>query len=311
MLFPILLTLLTTAHALTPSPGCGKALPQGTSQGSTGASNTLTLTSSGRTRSFLLHVPTNYSPTSARGLIFSFHGRTRTAASQEVLSGFSDPFFNRDLLAVYPQGVDNQWQGDPEATTDDVAFTLDMIDYISARYCVDTDRIYATGKSNGGGFSANILPCNGTATQRIAAFASNSGAYYQEPVSGTCPAETVPIPCLPSRPIPLLTLHGTADTTIPYSGGSRRSKCLPSLPHFLQNWAFVNNFATSNATTQLYGNRVQKYEFGGQEGFLTGYRVEGLGHSWASTVGNSDSGVGTYLNATSVMMEFFGKHTLK
>lgn len=168
---------LAVAHAFTASSGCGVALPAGTKQGSTGSSNSISITSGGRTRSFLLHVPTNYNVNDARGLIFSFSGRGKTASQQEQLSGFSDPYFNPDLLAVYPSGVGNQWQGDPAATTDDVQFTLDMIDYLAPRYCINTDGIYASGKSNGGGFSANILACNSTAAQRIAAFASASGAY--------------------------------------------------------------------------------------------------------------------------------------
>ncbi|KAF2173769.1 carbohydrate esterase family 1 protein [Zasmidium cellare ATCC 36951] len=300
-----LLALLSTAQAFTPSPGCSKALPQGTTLGSTGSSNSITITSSGRSRTFLLHIPTNYN-TTARGLILSYHGRGKTAASQEQLSSFSDPYFNPDLLAVYPQGVGNQWQGDPEATTDDVQFALDMIDYLTPRYCVDTDAIYATGKSNGEGFSANILACNATATDRIAAFASASGAYCQ------CNASKIPIPCAPSRPIPLLEIHGTSDTTIPYDGGARRGECLPSIPHFLQNWASVDNFSsTANVTTQLYGGKVQKYDFGGKVDFLTQWRVEGLGHSWPSTGANGDSSKGTYFNGTEFMMEFFGRYSLK
>src|SRR4030065_2447482 len=41
---------------------------------------------------------------------------------------------------------------------DDVAFTSDMIDRISAEYCVDPSRIYATGMSNGA-FMSYRLAC--------------------------------------------------------------------------------------------------------------------------------------------------------
>jgi poly(3-hydroxybutyrate) depolymerase len=39
-------------------------------------------------------------------LIFSFHGRTKTAESQEQLSQFSNEAWNPDAIAVYPQGLD-------------------------------------------------------------------------------------------------------------------------------------------------------------------------------------------------------------
>ena len=171
-----LLSVLQSTHAYTPSSGCGKALGATIKQGGTGSSNTISLTSNGIARTFLLHVPTTYKVSSAQGLIFSFSGRGKTAANQEQLSEFSQPWFNPDMLAIYPQGVSNQWQGDPEATTNDIQFTLDMIAYMSNNYCIDTDAIYMAGKSNGGGFSGNIAACDPVLSTKIAAFASASGA---------------------------------------------------------------------------------------------------------------------------------------
>lgn len=174
-----LLGLAGFSNAFSPSSGCGKSLAGGIKKGGTGSSNSLSITSGGRTRTYLLHIPTNYNINEARGLIFSYHGRGGSASNQESLSSFSDPYFNKDNFAVYPQGVNNEWQGDASADTsiNDVQFTLDMISAISASYCVNTDAIYSTGKSNGGGFSLNVLACDNTASQKIAAFASNSGAY--------------------------------------------------------------------------------------------------------------------------------------
>lgn len=168
---------LNTALAFTPSSGCGKPLGAGIKKGGTGSSNTVTITSGGTSRSFLLHIPSNYNIGEARGLIFSFHGRGGASADQEQRTLFSDPWFNKDNFAVYPQGIDNQWQGDPAASTNDVQFTLDVLDWISNNYCVNTDAVYSTGFSNGGGFSLNTLACDAVASTRFAAFAANSGAY--------------------------------------------------------------------------------------------------------------------------------------
>lgn len=172
-----LLSVLQSAHAFTPSLGCGIALRPTIKKGGTGQSNTVSITSSGIARPFLLHIPTAYSTTAAQGIIFSFSGRGKTASQQEQLSEFSQPWLNPDMLAVYPSGIGNQWQGDPEATTNDVQFTLDMITYVSNNYCIDSDAIYMTEKSNGGGFSANIAACDPVLSTKIAAFASASGAY--------------------------------------------------------------------------------------------------------------------------------------
>lgn len=170
------LGLLGAADALTKSSGCGRALGGSITRGGTGSSNSLSITSNGITRTFLPHIPTNYDVNDARGLVFSWHGRTRSALSQEALSSFSDPYFNPDMLAVYPQGISDQWQGDPAATTNDVLFALDLLTYISNNYCVNTEAVYSTGKSNGAGFSLNILACDSVAVTKFAAFAGAASA---------------------------------------------------------------------------------------------------------------------------------------
>lgn len=46
--------------------------------------------------------------------------------------------------------IDSHRQGDPDAKTDDVRFTLDVLQKISQQYCIDLEKVYASGKSNGG-----------------------------------------------------------------------------------------------------------------------------------------------------------------
>ncbi|KAK4634427.1 hypothetical protein CLAFUW4_01811 [Fulvia fulva] len=198
-------TLVTFARAISRSPGCGKTLPATTKTGGLGSSNNISLTTSnGLTRSYLLHIPTSYSKDVPTGLILSFHGRGQSGAHQEKLSKFSDSSVNPDMLAAYPNGVDKQWQGDPAATTDDVPFTLAMLKHIGDEYCIDLDRIYAAGKSNGGGFALNVLACSPVASTKIAAFAGFAGAYYQEKDVKHCDPESVRITCDPGRrPVPI------------------------------------------------------------------------------------------------------------
>ncbi|CZT14543.1 related to poly(3-hydroxybutyrate) depolymerase [Ramularia collo-cygni] len=311
------LALLGAANALTKSPGCGRALGTNIRRGGTGQSNSLSITSNGVTRTFLLHIPTNYDVNDARGLVFSFHGRSRTAVSQEALSSFSDPYFNPDLLAVYPQGLGStpQWQGDPEATTDDVLFTLDLLTYINNNYCVNTEAVYSTGKSNGAGFSLNVLACDPVAVTKFAAFAGAASADYQASMTeANCNPLTVPITCNPGKTrIPILELHGTADDTIPYNGGGRRTQCLPSIPYFMQSWSARNGLGTTNQSTVLIGGNVRREEFGLSQGVLgqtTHYWIKNMGHSWPATIGNSDSATPTFINATSLMYDFFKRYTL-
>jgi poly(3-hydroxybutyrate) depolymerase len=142
--------LFSQAHAAN-STGCGNAAPSGIHGGGTGQSNSLTLNSSGIQREYLLHLPTSYSATKAHSLIFSFHGHSKDMNYQEKLSMMSDPYFNTHSIVVYPNGINGMWQGFPGAKTDDVQFTLDLIHQVSSNFCINTDKIYAAGKSNGGG----------------------------------------------------------------------------------------------------------------------------------------------------------------
>lgn len=158
-----LLSLLAGANAAN-SSGCGKSLPSGISTSQTNALNFTT--KSGSQRSYRLHLPSAYSTTTAHSLIFSFHGRSDTDTNQERISQLSDPYFNPHGIAVYPQasralgwhrllkqltfgpqGINEEWQGDPDAKTDDITFTLELADYISQTYCVDNSKWYSSGKS--------------------------------------------------------------------------------------------------------------------------------------------------------------------
>jgi poly(3-hydroxybutyrate) depolymerase len=71
-----------------------------------GATTTnVSILSSGIVRDFLLSIPSTYNESTAVPLIFSFHGRDKNASSQQDLSQFSNPSFNRDGIVVYPNGL--------------------------------------------------------------------------------------------------------------------------------------------------------------------------------------------------------------
>ena len=124
-------------------------------------------------------------------------------------------------------------------------------------------------------------------SEQIAAFAPVSGAYYVPGSnSNNCSpkiAQSITIPCNPGRnPLPILEFHGSADDTIPYSGGPRRDECLPTIPHWVREWSKREGFGLTNKTTALYGGKVLKYEYGGghgELGIVSHYLVDGLGHT--------------------------------
>ncbi|KAL3420051.1 ferulic acid esterase [Phlyctema vagabunda] len=292
--------------------GCGKDLPAEQLPVGGASHNLLFTQTDGNPRSYLIHIPSSYSKDVPVPLIFSFHGHGKNAMIQDELSQFSNETLNPSAIAVYPQGIDGQWQGDPTSppAINDVAFVQDLIDHLSSQYCLDRTRIYAAGKSNGGGFT-NVLACDPLLSTLIAAFAPVSGAFYESNTSASdCVPQNLDISCNPGRvPVPILEFHGSADATINYEGGARKGACLPSIPHWIQDWSIRNGFDSTNVTTDLYDNRLHKYEYGHGEnlGIVTHYLTDGLGHDWPSIEANNDNPDGTFYDATPIIMEFFGR----
>src|SRR5690606_4407811 len=84
-----------------------------------------------------------------------------------------------------------------------------MIADLKERYPIDEKRIYATGFSNGAQFSYR-LACE--LSDVLAAVA---------PVNG----QGILADCNPSRPIPILSFHGSEDPCLPYEGGEQCGGC--------------------------------------------------------------------------------------
>ncbi|BCY09552.1 PHB depolymerase family esterase [Actinoplanes sp. L3-i22] len=271
--------------------GCGKRPPA-----PAGTSITRTVTSGGIDRTYLLHLPAGYRPGRATPVVLSFHGRTRTSEYQEELTRMDD----LDAIVAYPQGTigtDGQpsFQGAPYSSgVDDVRFTGDLLDDLQRRLCVDPARIFVSGKSNGGGF-AGLLACR--LAGRIAASAQVSGAFY--PQGGDC---------APSRAIPVVEFHGTADATIPYAGNP--AKGLPPIMEWLGAWA-VRNRCSSDFSQRTPVAGVTRFAWSRCAAAVEHYRIDGLGHTWPSTTTNPDSATPTVLDATPIIWRFFRAHPLR
>jgi polyhydroxybutyrate depolymerase len=188
---------------------------------------TWTLDFGGRTRTFVVHVPPSYDPSMPTPLVFNFHGYRMSPKLEEWLTSMSATADAAGFVLVYPEGTGSPLGfnaggccGDAKDDhVDDVGFTRAMLDRLEADLCVDPQRVFATGMSNGG-FMSHRLACE--MSDRIAAVA---------PVSGVNATAT----CAPTRAVPILDFHGVADPTVPYYGGS--SYGWPSVNESINAWA--------------------------------------------------------------------------
>jgi hypothetical protein len=125
-------------------------LPDDVSRGGDSSSLSIEL-SNGDIRNYLLHVPRNYNTSSPVGLLWVYAGRGGDNGHAESFTQFSDPKYNPNMMVVYPQGTpdptgEDVWQGDPNAKTDDINFTLELLDDLQKTYAIDEGRIYAAGQ---------------------------------------------------------------------------------------------------------------------------------------------------------------------
>jgi polyhydroxybutyrate depolymerase len=182
----------------------------------------------GVTRRYLLYAPAALDGATPAAVVFSMHGFASNARQQVQLTGWNDIADAHGFLVVYPQGLGTppRWNAgslgrlNPGAA-DDVGFLSALAAHLSETWCIDPDRVYANGMSNGGGM-AYRLACE--ASDVFAAFGGVAGAYAEN------------LDCAPLRPVPMLFFHGTADPIVPYGGGNG----LPAIAPFVHEFAQRN-----------------------------------------------------------------------
>jgi len=100
--FAVLAIFLTTEAA--PSDGCGNDLLAGQSPGGASQLRYMTL-ANGTQRTYKIYIPQNYNKTVPAPIIISYHGRGESGALQEGKVKLSQSAFNKDYIAVYPDGI--------------------------------------------------------------------------------------------------------------------------------------------------------------------------------------------------------------
>jgi len=235
-------------------------------------------------RDYLLYLPVNYQPNPAHPipLLIALHGGGGHAQGMIKLTqeGFHRLADEYRFAVAYPNGIGRQWNdGRFEMRggrqIDDVGFMRELIDLLSGHYSLDRERVYVTGISNGGHMAyrlASDIP------DRIAGIAA---------VAALMPAQLA----LPSRPVPMLTIHGTDDPLVPYKGGAVQVGMLQrgavrSAMETLRVWAEANRCG-GEPSTELLDDvdpsdrmSVQRTLYRDCMAPVVLYTVIGGGHTW-------------------------------
>ena len=213
-------------------------------------------------------------------VLMAFHGGSGRDYPFPQQREFEELVETEGVIAVYPLAElvppnEGEWQlNTSEGSTQDIAFVEALIDDLSARYCVDSNRIYATGYSLGSMFTYE-LACHLNA--RFAAIAS---------LAGTMPV--TPNSCALVENVSIMHIHGQDDSIISYdnewewkawdSVGTMRD--IPSLVRFWSEQYGCQNESETQSDSALHivhdacdeGVRVEHY------------RLTGVGHEWPDAI---------------------------
>jgi polyhydroxybutyrate depolymerase len=282
-----------------------------------------TIISDGLIRSYRIHIPPGLTKNSTPALLFALHGGGGTGEGMErslTLGGFNSISDTQDVLIVYPDGVEKNWNdgrtnvSDPahEQQIDDVGFFNLLIENLSEEFHVDPHRIFITGISNGAMMSYRLameLP------EKIAAIA---------PVAGALPLDLVAYN-MSDVPVSVCVLSGTKDPLVPWEGGMvgfpRKPRGMVlSVEDSVLYWLTHNKCTTSPNSTLLPDvdpadkTWVQRdiYTDGTNNTEVVLYTIYNGGHTWPdglqylpeSLVGRTTHDI----NANMVICDFFLTH---
>ncbi|NRB83135.1 MAG: hypothetical protein HRU49_05095 [Winogradskyella sp.] len=200
--------------------------------------NAQTIFHDGLNREYVLYVPNSYDGTTSVPLMLNFHGFGGSASEFMEEADMRSLAESNVFILAYPQGSCSEgfsdWNPCPvgednKSEADDFGFVEVLINQISTQYNVDLRRVYAAGYSNGGMMAYGLANYN---SELIAAVASVSGTMLD------CIGNT-------SHPLPVLHLHGTADSVIPYNGNNYYN----STQSILNHWINFNNTITTPITS--------------------------------------------------------------
>ena len=258
-----------------------------------------TLPVAGVVRSYRLHVPAGLA--TPKAIVVVLHGGggegTNVAnTGQHPLAAFRSVADREGFVVVYPAGlpardaeanpgwVDCRADNLVASTADDVGFLAALIERVRAEYGLPVARVFMAGGSNGAQMA------HAFAFQRadlLAAVATSAGSLPQSPRSGACTTG-------PSRPLPIMIAHGTADTQMPWAGGCvanlggacNRGRVV-SAEATLDRWLQINGLTAATPTRTTVdldtsdGGPAHRFDYAGPHP-VQWWRLDGAGHTVSS-----------------------------
>lgn len=253
----------------------------------------------GLTRTYLLAVPAASGHETPHPLVVDLHGFASDGPSQELNTAMGVKGTDRGYIVVTPSSVPPEWNAFRAADRpDDYAFIQALLTDLEARFCVDPDRVYAAGHSNGSAFAA-FLVCSPPSVFAAVAMVSAT-------TPSTCPEGVTPS---------ALAIAGTADPQVPYAGGAIGGSGIAIPPAVDTVLAYAAKYGCDPTPVErelISGVTETRYTgcTGGAEVALD--TVAGGTHTWPGGVAAQrdagSSSAGERFDATTEILDFFDAH---
>jgi polyhydroxybutyrate depolymerase len=300
-----------------PSSGC--SLPTPVVPGTTDN----LLAAGGDQGAYVREIPPSYNGKKPMPVVIDLHGYGESATLQAHLTALGHYGDSHGFITITPQVAGPVPSWTTTLGSKDLAFIGGLLQTVESTLCVDRNRVYVAGYSNGAMMTSSVA-CQ---------FAGQVAAV--SPVSGI----EDPAGCHPSRPVPVVTFHGTADQYVSYTGGlgpaalklpaaNGSSQTLgqeiggnssllkgPSVPQLTATWA-VRNGCDRTPSQHAVATGVTLIAFHCPKGDdVELYRITGGGHAWPGSVFSkaitSVIGKVTFaISANRIMWVFFQAHPL-
>jgi len=239
------------------SAGCGRP-PTDITSSQYNNGTTIPITVGALQRRYVLNIPTNYDNTHPYKLVLALHelsgndiemysshyyGLLPLASNTAI---FAAPNGEKSGAGCTGTGSGDSGCGWPNTNGVDMALMDAVVQQLEANFCIDTNRIFATGWSYGASMAYEVgceRPLAGSGAWGVRGIAIYSGGR----LSGSC---------IPTTPIGFYASHGTNDSVLTYSGGVTLA----------QSFAAANGCTWSTPTVVTSGAHVCTNESGCSSG---------------------------------------------
>ncbi|MBA3943735.1 MAG: hypothetical protein H0X37_04145 [Herpetosiphonaceae bacterium] len=259
-------------------------------------------------RTYHVHLPPSYTGNKATPLVVAIHAENDNGPNMAGLTHFNNVADSASIIAVYPDGINGNWNTDGTGPKDDFTFISAMIQQMETKFAINSHRIYVMGFSQGGIFSEEVGCRLGSTFTAVAS------------VSGHMPSTFVPT-CVQSHPMPFITFHGIADPIYSYAGwaNTRNGKHLMGATDAEDAWAGLAHCkgqatTTNQPNTVLSDGTTEQLRTIGTCGWgaeMQLYIIKNGGHTWPSGLQYMPTSIvgltSLDIDAGTVMWQFFAR----